>query len=62
MLKGRSLVLLLKAHTQGHNIHGSAGVHIKHLLPRADLLVQTITLHSTEILKQIISAASNSHG
>lgn len=51
LLKGSSLVFLLTAHTQGQNIHGSAGVHLKHLLPRVGFLVETVTFHSREILE-----------
>lgn len=32
-------------------MHGPAGVHLKHLLPRVDFRVETVTVHPREILE-----------
>lgn len=41
------------AHTQtGTETHGTAGVHLWRLLPRVDFHVETVTLHSREILER----------
>lgn len=57
-LKVSSLPFSLIAHTQAgteNSVHGTAGVHLKHLLPTVD--VETVTLHSGGFLQpQILKA------